>query len=109
MEPVLLPGDRVYVEPPSGPPPLYRRGEIVVAVDPELPARWIIKRIHAVAGEATEPGGSPVPPDRLYLLGDNPAQSRDSRAFGPVPVDSVIGTVRRRYWPMARRGAISEA
>jgi signal peptidase I len=50
-----------------------------------------------------------VPPGTLFLTGDNSAASRDSRAFGPVPLQSVIGVVRIRYWPRTRRGAISEA
>ena len=34
-----------------------------------------------------------IPPDRLYVLGDNAPESVDSRTFGPIPVSSVIGEV----------------
>ncbi len=34
--------------------------------------------------------------DRLYLLGDNPAASTDSRTFGWIPVECVIAKV---VWP----------
>lgn len=34
-----------------------------------------------------------VPPDELFLLGDAPIVSLDSRAFGPVPQSTVIARV----------------
>lgn len=36
--------------------------------------------------------------DYLYLLGDNPVRSRDSRAWGPVREESLIGKVSLIYW-----------
>lgn len=51
-----------------------------------------------------------VPPGRVYLLGDNRATSRDSRALlgqpggGMIPEDDVVGTVQVRYWPPSRLG-----
>lgn len=43
-----------------------------------------------------------VPNGSIYVLGDNPAQSDDSRAFGPVPVESVIGRATFVVWPLTR-------
>ena len=37
--------------------------------------------------------------NELFLLGDNRADSDDSRSFGPIPADLVIGRVWIRYWP----------
>lgn len=34
-----------------------------------------------------------VPPDHIYVLGDNHRESGDSREFGPVPVEDVLGRV----------------
>ena len=73
--------------------------------DPETADRWLIKRVHATP---SEPGDTPVPDGTLFLMGDNAEESRDSRAFGPVPTSRVIGPVRTRYWPPERRGPVAE-
>jgi signal peptidase I len=44
-----------------------------------------------------------VPPGRVFVMGDNRADSVDSRTFGPVPLDAVAGQVTFRLWPRPRR------
>jgi len=44
-------------------------------------------------------GPDVVPPAMIHLLGDNRADSVDSRTFGPVPVSSVVGRVVARVFP----------
>ena len=43
-----------------------------------------------------------VPPGEVFLLGDNRANSEDSRDFGPVREDEVVGRVLVRVWPVTR-------
>jgi signal peptidase I len=43
-----------------------------------------------------------VPAGAYYVLGDNRAQSCDSRIFGPVPTKNIIGRVVFIYWPPTR-------
>jgi len=43
-----------------------------------------------------------VPKDSYYALGDNSANSRDSRYWGFVPKDNVIGRAILIYWPINR-------
>lgn len=51
-----------------------------------------------------------VPEGQLYVLGDDrsPLGSRDSRAFGPVPVASVAGRAAWVVWPPLRRDAAGQ-
>jgi len=48
-----------------------------------------------------------VPQAELFVMGDNRPRSSDSREFGPVPEDSVIGHVFYRYFPANKVGAIA--
>ncbi|MBA3330360.1 MAG: signal peptidase I [Actinobacteria bacterium] len=43
-----------------------------------------------------------VPDDSFIMLGDNRTQSCDSRSWGAVPRDNLIGTVFAVYWPPTR-------
>jgi signal peptidase I len=44
------------------------------------------------------------PPDGYFVLGDNRTMSCDSRRWGTVPRDSIVGRVDVRYWPPNRAG-----
>src|SRR5262245_35923747 len=43
-----------------------------------------------------------VPEGEYLLLGDNRSQSCDSRRFGTVPRDDLVGPVYATYWPLGR-------
>ena len=45
-------------------------------------------------------------PDEYFVLGDNPNDSRDSRGFGPVADERVIGRVWFRIWPLSSLGPV---
>jgi len=47
-----------------------------------------------------------VPENYLFIMGDNRPRSSDSREFGPIPIDSVIGVVFYRYYPPQKAGWI---
>ena len=47
-----------------------------------------------------------VAEDYLFVMGDNRAQSSDSRAFGVVHQDNVVGKAVLRIWPPSRLGGI---
>ena len=90
MEPTLPAGSRVVAVPYQAGHPL-RVGDVVLARRPDRPDVEMIKRVAAVDR------------DGLVLLGDNLAQSTDSRLFGPVDQSAVIAVIRWRYWPMPPR------
>ena len=45
-----------------------------------------------------------VPKDEYLMLGDNRSSSCDSRRWGTVPRDDLIGPVYAAYWPPGRIG-----
>lgn len=47
-----------------------------------------------------------VPADSYFMMGDNRVNSGDSREFGPVPRDQLVGLTFGRYWPLARVGGV---
>ena len=51
-------------------------------------------------------GPEQIPPDHVFVMGDNRNQSEDSRRFGPIPESSIIGRAFVRVWPPSRWGGI---
>ena len=96
MEPTLEQGDRVLVDLWS-----YRQrspssGEVALLASPAgLP---IVKRVAAEADSDDASG--------LWVLGDNPRASGDSREFGRVPAKRFRGRLCWCYWPPSRFGPV---
>lgn len=95
MAPALAPGDYVVADRRAYARRAPAPGDIALARDPREPSRTIVKRVAALT-----PEGDAV------LLGDNRAESTDSRAFGPVPASELRGRIVWRYWPPARFGPV---
>ena len=87
MEPTLASGDFVLVNRWSDRRRHLAQGDIVVVQDPEVPGRFLVKRIADVSASGA------------FVVGDNAVLSRDSRAFGPVPTDLIVGRVWRTAKP----------
>ena len=101
-----------------------RRGEVIVFRFPMDPNKDFVKRVVGLPGEQVELrngvvyiDGVPLEEPYLtardrttlapltmrekeyYVIGDNRASSNDSRAWGPVPEENVLGKVWVVYWP----------
>jgi len=47
-----------------------------------------------------------IPPDHWFMMGDNRGESKDSRFWGPVPKEWIIGGAFATYWPPGRVGLL---
>lgn len=47
-----------------------------------------------------------IPTDSYFVMGDNRSGSSDSRDFGPILLDKIIGKAVFRIWPLDRAGII---
>lgn len=98
MEPTFGAGDRVIVDLWTYRHRSPRPGEIVLVEGAERGTPTIVKRV------ALPPAGVKPTPSSLWVLGDNPAASADSRQTGAIPADRVVGRVALLYWPLSRAG-----
>lgn len=85
-----------------------RRGDVVTCVSPDNPKEHVCKRILAMESEKVVVYDRfhyphkkliKVPEGHVWLQGDNPAVSKDSRMYGPVPRALVKGRVVVQIWP----------
>lgn len=127
MLPHVQPGELVLINTLAyrlGP---IKRGDIVALHHDEATAQTFLKRIVALPGDrlriergtlfvnerpVSEPYVSfpdrrnvpevTVPAHGLYVLGDNRAESEDSRTWGPVDENAIIGKAIVGLWPPER-------
>jgi signal peptidase I len=117
MAPAILSGDWLLIDPTTSRWP--RRGSIVVFREPDG-GTLAIKRVAAGPGDrvAFADGYLELADDEAWLLSDagpevtaaaGHGEPIDSRRYGPVAVESLIGRAWFRYAPLRRLGRIPRA
>jgi signal peptidase I len=127
MLPHVQPGELVLINTLAYRFAPIERGDIVALNHEEATAQTFLKRVVALPGDrvriergtlfvndrpVVEPYVSfpdrrnvpdvPVPAHDVYVLGDNRAESEDSRTWGPVDESAVIGKAIAGLWPLER-------
>lgn len=105
MLPALRPNDWLLLDPTVRRWP--KRGSIVVFREPGS-GILAIKRVAAGPGDRVRiaEGVLYLGDDEAWLLGDNAGASIDSRRYGPVGLDALLGRAWFRYFPAARIGRL---
>jgi len=104
MAPALRPGDWLLVDPTAARWP--RRGTLVVVREPESDL-VVVKRVAGRPGDRVAQGGAPptlLGPAEAWLASDAPGAGIDSRRYGPVDAERLLGRVAWRYGPRQRFG-----
>ena len=103
------------------------RGDVIVFHEPDQPDRDLIKRVIGLPGDRITLDGtnvwingvelnepyitqkynpraetSVIPSDQYFVMGDNRPVSEDSRYFGFVPKDNIVGKAILIYWPLSQ-------
>ena len=106
MHPTLAPGEYALFDGLA-----YRRGhprygDVVLALHPEQPGTYILKRVMGLPGdEVTSVDGARawrLGPEEYFLLGDMLSHSSDSRHFGAVRRQAILARAWMVYWPPSR-------
>jgi len=98
MEPTLQVGDHIIVMPYHSSTP--QRGDVIVFRSPVHADELLVKRIAGVAGDLVEgnQGRLIVPHDCYFVVGDNRVNSFDSRQWGVLSRDRIVGRARMVLW-----------
>ena len=88
---VAGPGDRLRIE--GGQP----------VVNGQTAEEDFIRRC-SPGSECNLPQEIVIPPDHYFMMGDNRGESDDSRYWGPIPRDWIIGKAFATYWPPRKVG-----
>jgi len=108
-----------------------QRGDVIVFRYPKDPSRDFIKRVIGLPGDTVairegvvyvngvalretytinagfgDMAEQVVPPKSYFVLGDNRANSSDSRSWGFVPEENIIGKALFSYWPLSELGGV---
>jgi len=135
MEPTLFTGQNLLISRLDYLFGEIKRGDIAVFDPPNAKEEMLIKRVIGIPGDTIElrnqevylngeklnepyfvnapctpidcPDNSwTLGPNEYFFMGDYRNRSNDSRAFGPITRDRIVGKAVFRYWPLDKFGAV---
>ena len=95
---IAVPGDTVAVHDDS----IWINGEA-------LDESYIPDDFTIMAGKATKNEVVYLGPNEYFVCGDNRPYSSDSRSWGAITKDEIVGRVFFRYWPPSVAGVVKRA
>src|SRR3989344_4175117 len=87
-----------------------KRGEVVIFRYPLDPSKFFIKRIIALPEPYVENRGNgtnmtvSLSDSEYFVMGDNRPESSDSRVWGPLPEEDIVGRAFFRLLPLRKAG-----
>ena len=90
---IALPGERIHITNSV----VYINGQVLR--EPYLPEKWTYNNTWPASGQ-----DQLIPPDQYFVMGDNRNHSSDSRTFGTIELNSILGKAEIRIWPLGELG-----
>src|SRR5436309_2326241 len=90
---IALPGERIRIT--NG--VVYINDQVLH--EPYLPEKWTYNNNWPASGQ-----DQIMPANEFFVMGDNRNHSSDSRTFGPITLESILGKAEIRIWPLNATG-----
>jgi signal peptidase I len=106
MDPTFQNGDYLIVDEISYKFHEPEKGDVIIFRYPRDPSKFFIKRVAYLPGETVEMNGEKriLGKNEYYVLGDNSLQSSDSRYWGTLSGDLIVGRAFLRLFPVNKIG-----
>jgi signal peptidase I len=108
-------GDVVVFDPPfESEEPYVKRviglpGEVVKIENGKVYVNDVLVQEPYVQADFHTSGTWEVPANEIFVMGDNRNNSSDSRSWGTVPIENIIGKALFVYWPLEQWGALTSS
>jgi len=108
MEPTFQNGDYLIVDELSYNFEQPQKNDVIIFHYPLDPSKYFIKRIEGLPGEKIKTNGKEITlkANEYFVMGDNRGASSDSRVWGPLKENFIVGRAFIRLWPFNKLGLL---